>query len=257
MTPLNDIPFSSITWLVGSAAVFTIGVKSILAYRRSRTDLLKYMSWFALIMGMTLATVSVPSLFTLNPPILLKSVLVAEFFYYTSMIALAAIFWLLVLRRYIPIYAVTLPVGVLNLAAWLYAIPRTRLVLSHHFMAWQDPAFSTLVLGGLLIVLLVPVGLYFLRLAPRQNGLKAILNSVVYGLAFSCIGLMSGGFELVTGRVITPKTAPGILIFFIALLIIALWPQRAAAPLKLSISRPSDSTPLDSAPADPTSSLPR
>ena len=233
MTAVSDIPISSITWLVGSTAMLVLGVKSLQSYHRSRTELLKYVAWFSLMVGSSLIFFSLPSLFTLNSSVLLKWDLAGEILYYGSMVAQAAMVWLLILRRYVPIYAVIIPVALLCLSSWIYAIPRATVTANPGFIDYLDPRFSSLVLGGLLLVLFLPVGIYFLRLAPRQHGVKSVMNSLVFGLTYIGVGLITGLIEIITGKVINRTTAPGLIVFFALLLVITLWPRRgtgAASP---------------------------
>ncbi len=235
MTPLNAIPTDSISWLIGSAAVFILGGKSFLSYRRSRDELSKYIAWFALVMSVALAALSVPSFFTLDLGALRAWVLVGEGFFYGSMMAQAAIMWFLFLRPRFPAYFITIPVGIMGLLSLLYSLPSTYVLLTHNFVAFFNPRISTIVIAVLLIGLLGPVGFYFLRSAPRQTGFKAIFTSVALGLAYLGSGLTGGGFEIVTGQVITPTSAIGFTIFFSVLLVAAIWPRRANAkpPLQL------------------------
>lgn len=238
MTPLNAIPVDSLSWLIGSAACLILGGKSFFRYRRSRDELTKYIAWFALVTGLELAAYSVPSFFTLNTGSLLALGLAGEAFFYGSMLAQAAIVWFLILRPRFSIYYLIIPTGVLGLAAWLYSLPHTKLILSNNFITFLNPRFSTIVIGVLLIGLFGPVGLYFLRSAPRQAGFKAIFNSLALGLAYLGIGLIGGGFEIVTGQIMTPTSMISNTIFFTILLIAAAWPRRANAkpPLHLPTS---------------------
>jgi hypothetical protein len=235
MTPLNAIPIDSISWLIGSAAVLILGGRSFLSYRHSRDELSKYMAWFALVMSAALAALSVPSFFTLDIGTLCAWVLVGEGFFYVSMIAQAAMMWFLFLRPRFPAWFVTVPVGIMGLLSWMYSLPGTYVLLTHNFMAFFNPRISTIVMAVLLIGLLGPVGLYFLRSAPRQTGFKAIFTSVALGLAYLGSGLTGGGFEIVTGQVMTPTSIIGFTIFFSVLLIAMIWPRRASAkpPMQL------------------------
>lgn len=228
MTAINDIPITSVTWLLGSVSVLAVSIRSFSVYRRSRTELLGYSAWFGLVIGISLLFFSVPSLFTLNTAVLLKWDLVGEILYYSSMVIQAAMVWFLILRKYVPLYAVTVPVALLALSSWVYAIPRAKVAVDNGLYDYLDPRFSTFVLGGLLIGLFLPVGLYFLRMVPRQQGIKSTMNSLIFGLTYVGIGLTTGTIEIITGRVINRSTAPGIMVFFVALLIIALWPRQAA-----------------------------
>jgi hypothetical protein len=81
----------------------------------------------------------------------------------------------------------------------------------------------------LLIGLFGPVGVYFLRQAPGQAGFKAIFTSAAVGLTYLGIGFIGGGFEIVTSQMMTPGSVIGFAIFFIVLLVSAVWPRRASA----------------------------
>jgi hypothetical protein len=235
MTPLNVIPVDSFSWLIGSAACLVLGVKSFLRYRRSRDELTKYVAWFALVVGAALATFCVPSFFTLNTSTLLFWDLLGEGFFFGGMMAQAAIMWFLLLRPRFSAYFVTIPVGVVGLAAWLYSLPNTKMILTNNFITYLNPRATALAIALLMIGLFGPVGLYFLRSAPRQAGFKAIFTSATVGLAYLGIGLIGGGFEIVTSQMMTPKSVISNTIFFSVLLVAAIWPHRANArpPLQL------------------------
>jgi hypothetical protein len=187
------------------------------------------MAWFFLLTGMALAAFSVPSFFTLDPGTLLAWGLIGEGFFYGGMMAQAAIMWFLVLRPRVPLYFATIPVGVLGLTAWLYSLPRTKLRLSDNFITFLNPRASTLVIAVLLIGLFGPVGVYFLRSAPRQTGFKAKFSAAALSLAYLGIGLIGGGFEIVTGQIMTPTSVISNTIFFSVLLVGVAWPRRASA----------------------------
>lgn len=253
MIALGDVPISSSSWLVGAVALLILGVKSLLGYRRSRVQLSKYITWFALLICASLFCFSIPAFFTLDMHTMLTFDLIGEGFFYASMVAQAAIVWFLMLRTRTSAYILTVPVALIGLAAWLYAIPRsTTQYLRHDFITYQDPRLSTLAIALLIIALFVPVGIYFLRLAPRQTGFKARLNSVIFGIVYIGIGLVNGGFELVTGQMMTTTSVYGIILFFIFLLIAALWPRRAGAKPSVQIpgAVPAPESESQPAPAD-------
>lgn len=264
MTPLNDIPLSSISWLIGAVALLILGIKSLFGYRHSRIELSKYITWFSLIVSLALFFFSVPSFFTLNLNTLRPLDMIGEGFFYGGMISQAAIVWCLILRSRVPMYVLTIPAGLISLASWLYAIPHATIHFSsHNFITYLDPRFSTLVIAGLMIFLFVPVGVYFLRLAPRQSGFKAVMNSVVFGVVYLGIGLTNGGFEIATGQVMTPKSVYGITLFFIFLLIVAVWPRKpnrkpaVQVPEGGSVPAPEvPSAPITPSPSTPAQSMP-
>jgi len=229
MTSLNAIPIDSISFMIGSAACLILGGKSFLRYHRSRDELTQYIAWFSLVVGVALASFSVPSFFTLNTATLLTWGLVGEGFFYGSMMAQAAIMWFLLLRPRFPAHFVTVPVGVAGLLAWLYSLPHTDLSLANNFITFLNPRISTLVIGVLLIGLFGPVGIYFLRSTPRQTGFKAKFSSVALGLAYLGIGLIGGSFEIVTSQIMTRTSVISNTIFFSVLLIGVIWPRRTNA----------------------------
>lgn len=235
MTPLNAIPIDSFSWLIGSVAILILGIKSLLRYRRSQDELTKYISRFALVMGVTLAMFCVPSFFTLHTRTLLIWDLVGEGFFFGGMMAQAAMMWFLILRPRFSAYFVTVPVGLVGLLAWLYALPYTKLVLANNFIYFLNPRLSTVVTAMLLIGLFGPVGAYFLRSAPRQMGFKAKFTSVAVGLTYLGIGLIGGGFEIVTGQMMTPSSVTSFTIFFSVLLVAAIWPRRSSTKSSLQL----------------------
>lgn len=237
MTGLYAIPSSSISWFIGCLGALVFGIKTFLRYRASHNELTKYVTWFSLLIALSLALFSVPSLFTLNPHTLLNIDLVGEAFFYLSLVFEAAIMWSLILRPYCPMRVLSIPVAIVSLAAWLYAIPHARLLVMNNFITGVNPTFTTWATAVLMIALFVPVGAYFLRQAPRQIGNKAILTSAVVGMVYLGTGLIAAGFEIITGELMTRTSVIGYDIFFTILLTAALWPRPAGAksPINLSV----------------------
>lgn len=230
MVPLSDVPFNSYVWLMGCLACFMLCYRSFASYRTSKNELSKYLAWFGLLMGIGQAFLAVPAFFTLDSSLLRTFYLIGEYFIYSSAVAQAAILWCLILRSRAPIYAVTVPIALLGLASWIYALPRSTLHFgANNFIVYRDPLFSTIVIGLVLISLFVPVGIYFLRSASEQTQIKPILTSLSLGLVYVGIGFFTGGIELLTGQVITPRSAIFDLAFFIVMFSVLLWPHRAAA----------------------------
>lgn len=143
--------------------------------------------------------------------------------------------WFLVLRPRFPTRFVTVPVGILGLAAWLYSLPHTKLLLANNFITFLNPRATALAIAVLMIGLFGPVGIYFLRQAPGQAGFKAIFTSVAVGLTYLGIGFIGGGFEIITSQMMTPASVISNTIFFSVLLVAAIWPRRlnAKPPLQL------------------------
>jgi hypothetical protein len=230
MTQFDAIPASSISWLIGATGALIFAVKSFLRYHYSRNELTSYTAWFSLMIGLSLALFSVPSFFTLNPHTLLNIDLVGEAFFYVGLIFEAAIMWCLILRSYWRMRLLTIPVGIIGLAAWLYAIPHARLLVMDNFITGTNPTFTNWATAVLMVGLFVPVGVYFLRQAPRQNGRKAVFTSAVVGMVYLGTGLIAGGFEIITGELMTRTSVIGYDIFFTILLMVALWPRPTGSP---------------------------
>lgn len=226
---LSDVPLNSYAWLMGSLACFMLGYRSLVSYQVSRNELSRYLAWFGLLMGTGQAMLAIPSFFTLDAELLRRTYLTAEFFIFGSAVAQAAVMWCLILRSRMPIYAATVPTLLIGAAAWLYAIPRSTLQFgSDNFINYRDPLFSTVVIGVVLVGLFVPVGLYFLRSAAHQGNAKGILTSLTLGLVYIGVGFFTGGIELLTGQVITPRSAIFDLAFFVVMFSVLLWPHRAS-----------------------------
>lgn len=228
MVALSDVPFNSFVWLTGSIACFMLFYRSYASYRGSKNELSKYLAWFGLLMGMGQALLALPPFFTLDTDTLRQTYLIGEFLIYCSAVAQSAVLWCLILRSRVPIYAATVPIGLVGLVSWLYAIPRSTLEISNNFINYRDPTFSTIVIGLVLMGLFIPVGIYFLRSASQQVHTKAILTSLTLGVVYVGVGFFTGGIELVAGQVITPASAIGDLAFFIVMTSVLLWPRRAA-----------------------------
>lgn len=230
MVALSAVPFNSFVWLMGSLACFMLCYRSYASYHTSKNELSKYLAWFGLLMGTGQLMLAVPSFFTLNADALRVTYLIGELFIYASAIAQAAILWCLILRSRISIWYATIPIALLGAVSWIYAVPRSTLqFMSNNFIEYRDPLFSTVVIGCVLIGLFVPVGIYFLRSASEQANFKATLTSLSLGLVYVGIGFFTGGIELLTGQVITPRSAIFDLAFFFVMFSVLLWPHRAAA----------------------------
>jgi hypothetical protein len=227
MVPLSEIPLNSFVWLLGAAACLMLGYRSFVSYRSSTNELSKYVAWFGVLMGIGQLWLAIPAFFTHDSDNLRLTYLIGEFFIYSSAVAQAAILWCIILRSMrLSIRAVTIPVAVVGFIAWFYALPRSTLRFSGNFINYRDPTFSTVIIGVLLIGLFVPVGVYFLRSAVKQTKSKAVLNGVALGLVYVGVGFFTGGIELLTGQVITPKSAIGDTAFFSIMLVALAWRRR-------------------------------
>lgn len=204
-----------------------IGFKSWLRYRHSRVELSKYIAWFGIIMGLAIAMLALPSFFTLNLHTLRRFYMVAEFLFYSSMTAQASIFWCLLLRSRVRLIHATGIVGSIGLVAWLNAFRLSYVSQTGSFLAFIDPRPLSFVIAGLMIGLFVPVGLYLLSVAPKQQGSKAIFTSLTLGTVYIGIGLITGGLEIFYSQLMTPGSLAGENVFFAFLLIAALWPRRS------------------------------
>lgn len=208
------------------AGCLIIGLKSLLRYRSYRVELSQYMAWFGLTLGMAIAMLAIPSFFTLDPGTLRRFYMVAEFFFYGSMTAQSAILWCLLLRSRFRLYQLAGLVALIGLVAWLNALRLSYVSNVGNFLAFSDPRPLSFVIAGLMIGLFVPVGLYFLKVAPRQKGSKAILTSATFGLVYVGTGLITGGLEIFYSQLMTPGSMAGESVFFTLLLIATLWPRR-------------------------------
>lgn len=235
MVMLSEVPLNSITWLMGTLACFMLGYRSLTNYRRSKNELSKYLAWFGFLMGVGQFFLAVPSFFTLDLDILRTGYIIGEAWIYGSAVAQAAILWCLILRSKMPIYAMTVPITVVGALSWLYALPRSTIEITNNFVVYRDPLLSTIVVGVVLLSLFLPVGIYFLRSASQQAHPKAILTSLTLGLVYVGVGIFTGGVELLTGQVITPKTAVIDLAFFFVMFSVLLWPRRVHQPMHATI----------------------
>lgn len=229
MVMLDSIPTSSISWSLAMLGCLIIGVKSFLRYRVYRVELSKYVAWFAIIMSAAIGMLALPSFFTLDLHVLNRYYMAAEFLFYSSMTAQSAIVWCLLLRSRFRLYQVTGIVGLIGLVAWINAFRLSYVSNLGDFLAFNDPRPLSFVIAGLMIGLFTPVGLYFLKVAPQQQGSKAIFTSATIGVVYVGIGLITGALEIFYSRLMTPGSIAGETVFFVFLLIAALWPRRGAS----------------------------
>lgn len=202
-----------------------LGAKNLNSFRKSSNQLTKYVTWFCLTIGLGQAVMGIPSFFTLDPAILRTGYLGGLLLIYFALIIQGAVAWCLMLRKYVPIYTITLPVAIIGLGSWLYAVPRTHLSMSHHFITYAVPSLTRLTLGTLLICLFVSVGIYFLLASSSQTGIESRLMSFAFSLLYLGVGMVIGGLELVTGQVISRSSITADLVLTVVLLGVAAWPR--------------------------------
>lgn len=223
---------------MGSMACLILFIRTYANYRTSKNELSKYLAWFALLMCIGQFLFAAPPFFTLDAGTLRKTYLAGELFVYGSAIAQSALLWCLILRKHLPIYAVTLPVTLVGAVSWIYAVPRSTLGLdAGSFITYRDPTFSTIVAGVVLLGLFIPVGLYFLHSASQQEHPKGVLMSLTLGLVYVGVGCFTGGMELLAGQVMTPRSAVFDLAFFFVMFSVFLWPRRSPAKVVRDMSQ--------------------
>lgn len=229
MTPFAEIPINSLAWIFGSVACFALLVRSLIVYRRSYSPLTKYICWFAFLITLCLISFGFPSLFTLETKPLHISYIIGEFFMYLAFIPQAAVLWALVLRKYIPIYTITIPVGIVSMATWLYATPNSVLSLRGNFIDYSEPGICSFSMAMLFITMFIPVGYHFMKATFRQSGFKDRLITFVLGMVYAGIGVSTALSLFINGHGTSPQASVGNLFFFTFLFVAIVWPRRVAA----------------------------
>lgn len=227
MVAPTDIPVNSWAWLMGSIACLALGYKSIQAYRSSYGLLTKYICWFAIIMSLALGCFSISTIITLDPDKLRYSWIAGEFLVYAGLIPQAAIFWALVLRSKVSVYALTIPTAIIGFIGWILSAPNITLHLEGNFMAYSEPRISNFIMAFLLGITFIPAGFYFLKSVMRQVEFKDKLITFVLGLVYIGIGASTASHLIVYGQVASPISSWGNLVFFIVLFAVIAWPKRA------------------------------
>ncbi|MGH7238995.1 MAG: hypothetical protein ACREHG_02900, partial [Candidatus Saccharimonadales bacterium] len=225
MIPLHAIPISSLAWLIGMLACLIIAIKCTIRYKRYGLELSKYMAWFCVAIAVTLSCMSIPSFFTLNLHTLRAFYMVSEVFFYVGMAGQAAIFWCVLLRSYVRLRFVILPILIISVPACVYSFELAYLTHRGNFITYNDPYGSALVIAGMMGGLFIPVGLYFLLTASRQKGHKEALTSMTFGAVYIGVGLVTAVFEIIDAKLMTPKTMFVDLFLFSFLLLSAVWPR--------------------------------
>lgn len=134
------------------------------------------------------------------------------------------------LRTKLSLLATVFPYIIVGLASWLYSVPRATITLNNDFLLYKDPHAATIVIGLILLSLFLPVGFYFLRSGLRQHQLRGTLISLVMGLVYIAVGILTGGVELFYGEVVTHTTAILAMVFFSVQFIVLVWPRHLHAP---------------------------
>lgn len=229
MTPLSEVPINSLAWTFGLAACLALGIRSFIVYRRSYSQLTKYICWFFMIMAVCLAFFGPPAFFTLDVDTLHNTYIIGEVFMYLGFIPQAAILWSLLLRQYFSVYVITIPTALVGLASWLYATPNSILYLENGFIDYREPFVSRLALVLLFGGLFIPVGLHFMKATMRQSGFKDRFVTFVLGSVYAGVGISIAVHLLTVRHVVSPASSVGNLIFFILLLVAIIWPRREKA----------------------------
>jgi hypothetical protein len=222
-----DIPINSISWLFGALACFALGIKSLLAYRKSYNLLTKYIAWFGMIMGTALLFFSVPTFFLLDTEQLRPAWVIGEFLVYSSLVVQAMILWALTLRTKVSVYLPAIAAGIVGFASWANAAPHLTLYLDTNFIGYNEPRLSTLGMALLFSVLFIPVGFHFMKATLRQNEFKARLMTFVLGMVYVGTGVSTASHLIAIGQVASITSSLGNLGFFLILLGATAWPRRA------------------------------
>ena len=224
--------------------MIVLGAKSTAGYHKSRVQLTKYMAWFSWVFLPCLLAFAIPPIFTLDHDVLLKTSFVGEAFFWGGLVAQAAILWCLILRRYVSIYYATIPVALIGTACWIYNLPRASLALSDNFINYYEPYIICVVIAVLMIILFVPVGIYFIRAASWQSGLKATVTSFVLGMMYVGIGLSIASEELIAKELVTPASAVVNLLIAVMLLTALLAPWKLGVQLPAQAQAPAPPKPM-------------
>ena len=244
MTALSDIPLNAYCWGLGAVTIGVLGVKSVMGYYKTRGQLSKYMIWFSVVFFVALMAFSLPAFFTLDHGILRTTYLIGEFFFWAGLVTQAAILWCLILRQYFSVYYAVVPVAITALGCWLYDVSRARLSLEQGFINYYDPLITTFVIAMLVIILFVPVGIYFMRAASHQRSVKATATSFVLGMMYAGIGLSLASEEVISGQIVTPASAVVNIIISAMLLTSLLLPWRLSVKLPEQVQAPVSPKPM-------------
>lgn len=229
MVPLSEIPINSLAWTLGAIATMAVAIRSFVTYKRSYSQLTGFIFWFAFLISIGLFFFGLPSLFTFDISILHATYKIGEVFMYASFIAQGAILWSLMLRQYVSVYAVTIPVALIGFATWLYALNRSVLFLEDNFVGYWEPRICNYLLAALFFALFIPVGLHFIRAMVRQTGFKNRLVPFGLGIVYASTGLFAGIHLIVVRNISALETSWMYMSFYIFLLMVTVWPRREKA----------------------------
>lgn len=218
------VPINSITWSLGSLALYVFSLKSWWSYRRTKNPLAMMYCMIGLSFGTAMFFYGVPGLFTQNLKILRYAYFLADLFVQITMQIALWLLWFLGLRNRVRldyIYVVTIPFSAVLMT--LQALTsQVGLSLSPYLIVYIDQT-PVLILKSIIYVgVAMPIGYFLIRQVPKQISLRSRLKTFMSGMTFIVVGLAATYNNVFDRGSDTKESATIIAIFFVIFLLVQL-----------------------------------
>lgn len=226
---LQDVPSSSLPWLIGSIVFLIFGLRAVKNYKKLHNPLSQFFAISGFSAALAFGFWSIPLIFTSDTSILMLVNIIGDFFLYIFFIYQAIILHYLVLKSKISLILYLIPVIVIALIGWLshcygYIVGGVR--LSDGSLEYQLPLFANIIQSIFLVIVFL-VGVFLLLRIRQQTETRARLALLGIGTLYilSAIGgslnvILSGGSN--QSPVIISAYIIGFVIFMLVLATIRL-----------------------------------
>lgn len=189
---VSPIPINTIGWGMGALALLLFGYKSWSGYKDSGSYLNKYFGLFGFVMGAAFILLSVPSFFTKDTDVLRATYLASDLLVYTGFMLQVPILWFVGLKNRVRLsFLLTLAVSIAAVA-WVDNVRHFDVVAAGKIVEFYDSVLSLQLQTSLLLLIIIPIGLFFLVQATKgllgRRRKQLVAKPFVIGIAYVVVG---------------------------------------------------------------------
>lgn len=187
---VEQVPFNSLSWSVGSLAVLLFGYRSWLSWRQTGSQLSKYFGWFGFVLGTSLGFAALPAYFSTDGATLRTYFVLGDSLLYAALLIQARIMWFIGLKHKIAFGWILAPALVASAVSWVAELLGTSVNYSSDFLHFQYPQLSSWIIAAMLVGIILPGGIFFIREGLRAGSVhvSSTFKAVSIGLAYLLIG---------------------------------------------------------------------
>lgn len=218
MTTMGNLTWQlhpiNVAYLVAAAGLLALAAWSGSGYRRTHSQLTKYLALSGLVGGVFFLASSLPFMLTTNLEILKYATNLADLAYYTIILIQTRLVWHLAFKEQKGYSSLLLPVLVLStigLVVSVYTVWHAHLTLTDGVLRYTIPS-AVLHLDALLDSLFLIVGIYILKIGRTTIGIKGKWRIFTLSLAYLFGGIIGIYNALVVGGA---SSSPSVLIVYV------------------------------------------